>query len=114
MTTSPNLSLVYLSASQAQKEVTHNEALNDLDALVQLSVASRTLTTPPATPAEGDSYIVGAAATGAWAGHDLAVAAYYGGWVFKTPKAGWLAFVRGETKFYVFNGSSWAALGGFL
>lgn len=35
-----------------------------------VSVISATLTTPPASPAEGDQYIVPAGATGAWAGLD--------------------------------------------
>ena len=44
---SPILSLPLLQASQAQKHVTHNEALMQLDLLVQLTVADRTRTTPP-------------------------------------------------------------------
>lgn len=114
MTTSPNLALPYLVASQAQKEVTHNEALGDLDCLAQLCVASRSLATPPASPSEGDTYIVGDSPTGGWAGQAGKVAIYFSGWRFKAPKTGWLAFVQSESKFVVYNGSAWALMGGYV
>ena len=41
------LNLPYIAAAQAQKHVTHNDALNVLDALVQLSVLSDTVSSPP-------------------------------------------------------------------
>ena len=40
-----HLLLPYILASQAQKHVTHNEALRLLDAMVQLSVLDRTRAT---------------------------------------------------------------------
>jgi Protein of unknown function (DUF2793) len=46
-----HLLLPYILASQAQKHVTHNEALRLLDAMVQLSVLDRDLT--PAPPVSG-------------------------------------------------------------
>ena len=49
----PNLNLPYLIAAQAQKHVTHNEALRALDAIVQIAVLDRDLAVPPATPADG-------------------------------------------------------------
>ena len=53
-----HLLLPYILAAQAQKHVTHNEALRLLDGLVQLSVLDRDLTAPPGSPADGDRYIV--------------------------------------------------------
>ena len=44
---SPHLLLPYIQAAQAQKHVTHNEAMRLLDAVVQLSVLDRDLTAPP-------------------------------------------------------------------
>ena len=63
-----HLLLPYILAAQAQKHVTHNEALRVLDNLVQLAVLDRDLNAPPGAPAEGDRYIVKAspAPTGAW------------------------------------------------
>ena len=49
---SPHLLLPYILAAQAQKHVTHNEALRLLDAMVQLSVLNLSLTAPPASPAD--------------------------------------------------------------
>lgn len=109
MSNSPNLALPYLVAQQAQKEITHNDALNMLDALAQISVKDRTLTTPPGSPAEGDCYIVPVSATGAWSGQTGNIACYYSGWIFKTPEEGWLAYVRNEDAVYAYDGSSWAA-----
>jgi Protein of unknown function (DUF2793) len=43
----PNLRLPYLAAAQAQKHVTHNEAIWALDAIVQLAVLDRGLAMPP-------------------------------------------------------------------
>ena len=90
MTISPNLSISYLVSDQAQKHVTVNEALRMLDALVQLSVLSQTQVTAPATPLDGDRYIVGAGATGVWLGKEAQIAAYQdGAWAFFPPNTGW-------------------------
>ena len=70
MVQTPNLELDYLQAAQAQKHVTHNEALRALDALVQISVVSRGLATPPSSPVGGERYLVGATATDAWVGEE--------------------------------------------
>jgi hypothetical protein len=59
------LALPYIQPSQAQKHVTHNEALRTLDVIVQLAVLDRTRTAPPGAAAIGDRHIVAAGATGA-------------------------------------------------
>ncbi|WP_163364196.1 DUF2793 domain-containing protein, partial [Klebsiella aerogenes] len=64
MDQTPNLQLPYIAPSQAQKHVTHNEAIRALDALVQLCVASRTLKEPPAEPREGNRYCIAPGASG--------------------------------------------------
>ena len=63
------LSLPYLMPGQAQRHITHNEALQALDGLVQPVVVSRTTTAPPPLPLEGEAYLVPSGATGTWAGH---------------------------------------------
>ena len=57
MTDTPRLALPAIEAAQAQKHVTHNEALVLLDALTHLAVESRALSAPPGSPGEGSSYI---------------------------------------------------------
>lgn len=112
MTATPKLNLPLLAASQAQKHVTHNEALMALDALVHLSLKSRTALAPPADPEEQSSYLVPDGAGGGFAGQDGRIATYIDGqWLFRTPRAGWLAFVESETAALVCNGTGWQPLG---
>src|SRR3546814_5826049 len=70
----PRFSLPLLAVAQAQKEVTHNEALTLLDALVHAAIEAGPLATPPANPALGQCWIVDAAATGVWSGAENAIA----------------------------------------
>lgn len=89
MANTPNLGLPYISASQAQKHVTHNEAIAALDTLVQLAVKSASVATPPEGDPEGARYIVPEGSTGAWTGHANKVAQQeIGGWRFVSPSQG--------------------------
>ena len=107
-----HLLLPYILASQAQKHVTHNEALRLLDAMVQLSVLDRTRTVPPASPVDGDRHIVASGATGLWAGWDSNVAFWVDGvWMRLVPRPGWLAWIAAEQAFVVWNGSAWDLVG---
>lgn len=102
------LTLPYLLPSQAQKHVTHNEALRRLDVAVQLAVIARDVTAPPASPAQGDRYLVPAGATGDWAGQDGTIAVYdMNTWIFQAPVAGWRARVLSEDTQVRFDGIAW-------
>jgi hypothetical protein len=106
-----NLALPLLAAAQAQKHVTHNEAIAMLDALAQIAVKARGWTDAPADPAIGDRYIVGSDATGAFARQEDAVAWFDAGvWRFLVPQAGWLAFVEDVGSFVLFDGAAWRAI----
>ena len=79
-----------------------------------LSVKDRDLTAPPASPSNGDTYIVAAAATGAWAGKDGAVAVWDAqattpAWVFGTPRIGWIAYIEDEEKLSAYKAAGWSA-----
>ena len=103
-----HLLLPYILAAQAQKHVTHNEALRLLDGLVQLSALDRDLTAPPGSPSDGDRYIVASGATGDWAGWDLNVALFTdGAWLRLPPRTGWRAWVEDEGLLLVYDGSGW-------
>ncbi|MGP9790636.1 DUF2793 domain-containing protein [Roseinatronobacter sp. NSM] len=105
---SARLSLPYIQPAQAQKHVTHNEALRVLDVVVQLSVASRTLTLPPLTALNGACYLVPAGAGGEWAGQAGQIALRDGDiWDFLSPVAGWLAMVLDESRLLFFDGAQW-------
>jgi hypothetical protein len=109
--TTTNLLLPYILAAQAQKHVTHNEALRILDGLVQLSVLDRDLTAPPGSPADGDRYIVASGATGDWAGWDGDVALFTdGAWLRLPPRAGWLVWVQDEACAVVRISAVWTPL----
>ena len=104
----PILQLPYILPSQAQKHVTHNEALRLLDVIVQLNVTARNLAVPPAAPAQGDRYIVASPASGAWAGRAGQVAMFENGaWQFFAPQAGWTAWIVSESVLASYSGSAW-------
>lgn len=113
MSETPNLKLPYILAAQAQKHVTHNEAIRALDALVQLAVLDRHLATPPASPADGDRYLVAASPTGAWAGEAGRIAAWQdGAWSFLAPRIGWILWVVDEALALAWNGAAWVGIPG--
>lgn len=108
MSTTPNLTLPYIEAAQAQKHVTHNEAIRALDCLVQLSVLDRTFAAPPGSPVEGARYIVAASPTGAWSGQAGKIAAFQDGtWAFYPASEGGLAWVAAEDILIAWSGSAW-------
>lgn len=104
----PVLALPYIMPSQAQKHVTHNEALRQLDAIVQLVVIAADLVEPPLNPFAGDRYVVAAGASGAWDGQDGAVAVADGeGWLFYAAQEGWRADDLSTGGQIRFDGTSW-------
>lgn len=108
---SSSLSLPFIQPSQAQKHVTHNEALRILDVVTQLGVAADDLSSAPGTPAEGSRYIVDTGATGDWAGRDGEVALFEtNAWRFFVPRAGWRAYVINRDAMVVFDGAEWVDL----
>ncbi len=104
MTDTPNLGLPYLEAAQAQKHVTHNEALLRLDVLSQARAVSIGDTVPPGGPADGDVYIPGSGATGAWAGWDWNIAYVAdGAWLKIVPKQGWTIYNADDDTTYRYD-----------
>lgn len=113
MADTPNLVLPYIQAAQAQKHVTHNEAIRLLDGMVQLAVVSQVLTAPPGSPVDGDRYIVASGATGLWTGWDLNVAFWIdGAWVRLIPRPGWVAYSVADAGFFSWTGAAWSTFGG--
>lgn len=110
MPTTPRINLPLIAADQAQKHVPVNESLALIDAISQIGVTS-VLSTPPATPAEGDLHQVGPSATADWAGWDDSIALYTGGsWVELAPKVGWLVWDEAAGELRVFRLTGWTAL----
>ncbi|SOB81194.1 Protein of unknown function [Sphingomonas guangdongensis] len=95
---------------QAQKEMTHNEALARLDLMVAATVETAPLDTPPRAPVPGTCWIVGAAPTAAWSGQAHALAGWTsGGWRFVQPREGMQLWIRDEGHSLRFLDGAWAA-----
>jgi Protein of unknown function (DUF2793) len=100
--------LPLLASGQAQKEITHNEAIVAVDRLLHLAVVSRSVSTPPADASAGDIYIVGAAPNGVWEGAAGQLASFEGaGWAIWPPRPGCLAWVADEQQFAVHTVGDW-------
>lgn len=106
----PRLKMPFIMPGQAQKHVTHNEALQKLDCLVQC-VLLGTRAEPPSTATEGDGYLVAPSPSGAWQGKGGTLAFHQdGAWQFATPLAGWRAWFADHNRQLVFTGSGWEEL----
>jgi hypothetical protein len=105
-----NLALPYILSAQAQKHVTHNEALKRLDGMVQIVVQSEG-SAPPGAPVEGHCFAVGVSPTGAWSGKAGKLALFEdGAWLYLAPKAGWIGWFADAARQKIWTGSAWADL----
>lgn len=111
--TTPRIKLAELAAAQAQKHVTVNEDLQMLDALINAYLLGNGTDTPPGSPTDGDTYIVGASPTGAWVGQAGHIAAALdGSWTFYLPFKGMVAWDNANSQFILcYDGSNWVDLG---
>lgn len=80
-----------------------------IDTILHLAVLSQAVSAPPGAPANGDRYIVGPVATGAWVGKEKQIAVYQvSAWVFYAPRAGWRTFDVNTKGVYLYDGTDWA------
>jgi hypothetical protein len=106
--TSARLSMPYIQPAQAQKHITHNEALALLDVLVQACATSATVTVPPADPDLGECYLIPADAVDDWAGHTDQIAQFRSdGWQFTDPNAGYMVWIEDQGASLVYDGAAW-------
>ena len=78
-----------LAAGQVQKEFYHNEALERISMLLCPTVEGAPQSEPPENPMVGTCCLVATGGTGAWSGHDGAIACFTeGGWRFVNPIEG--------------------------
>jgi hypothetical protein len=90
--------------------VTHNEALQLIDAVVQLTIED-TLDEEPEAPEEGECYLVGDSPTGAWAGKaDRLAFRQDGAWIFIEPLEGWRAWFKADGRQRYCTGAGWSEL----
>lgn len=100
--------LPLLFAGQAQKEGYVNEMAARIDALLHLAIEAE-LAVPPASPSDGQSWLVATGASGGWSGKSGQIAARQAGnWLFFSPRHGMRLYNRATGQFIQFTGI-WAA-----
>jgi len=105
---SPRLRLPHLVSFREIAEESWNETLDHIDVLSDLCLLGRSVNTPPASPSDGDAYLVGGAPTGAWSGCAYKIAACLdGAWRFYAPFDGLRAFVAATGSFIVYANGAW-------
>lgn len=110
MTGTPRLAMPFLMPGQAQKEMTHNEALSRMDIALHACAQALGLDTPPAAPELGQCWIIGNAPTGDWAGRARQFAGWTeGGWRFMQPFEGLVVWLAEEKLFAHWDGMDWVA-----
>lgn len=106
---SARFALPFIAAGQAQKELTHNEALALIDAGIGAAAESAGIDTPPPAPAIGQCWIVGDTPTGAWMGQAGALACWTdGGWRFLADVEGLAVWIKDQQLWAVREVDGWA------
>ncbi|MBR0682745.1 DUF2793 domain-containing protein [Roseomonas eburnea] len=106
----PNLGLTYgwLPGEPGWGVSGFNPNMAALDAVTHLAVLGQQ-NSPPGAPSAGDRYIVGTG-SGAWAGHDDAIARWNGStWDFYAPAEGWRAWNAAADALWVYSSGAWGA-----
>lgn len=108
--TSARFDLPLLAAGQAQKEVTHNEALSLIDLALCPVVEAVGPNSPPSAPTEGQAWIVGPLPSGTWLGAANALAGWTsGGWRFvQLPVGAWVT-IRSNGLKWRRNPTAWVS-----
>jgi hypothetical protein len=96
----PNLRLDLLFAQQAQKEITVNEALVLLDALVKRSLLEAPSNHPPLAPNPGSLWCIAEAPEAAWSAYPHHMAVYLHEWRF-------IPLIRGDLYFFAHTKTWW-------
>ncbi len=106
---SPRHGLPFLFPGQAQKEFTVNHAHALIDMLLHPCIEGE-ISVPPDSPEEGECWLVGAGASGDWAGREGAIAGYQtGGWLFAAPREGMRVFDRASGRSLLRTDGAWQA-----
>ena len=111
----PRLGLPELAQMQEMDSAQINDALIQIDALGSVFLKGLFVNDPPATPADGDTFVTGAAPTGAWAGNAYKIAyCLDGGWRIFTPFDGLIAHCADTDSPVVYRAGQWTGLGALM
>lgn len=104
------LGLKEMTVNQGKKFLTHNDVNRQIEGRM-VRVIDRDVGTTPATPAEGDTYIVDQLG-GLWSPATINdIAHFFGGiWVFWTPVEGARVWVNDEDIVVVWNATAWITM----
>lgn len=111
---SRNVGFEEITEGQNNAHTQHNITTKLLDALIRGGVTDR-LTATPASPADGDVYIIfGGAPSGQWltdgrSENDVAIW-LTSDWYYFTPEEGWMLRVVDENVWVYWDGSAWTTL----
>jgi hypothetical protein len=106
--TTPRFALPFILPGQAQKELFHNEALARIDLALHPAVEGPPAAAPPASPATGECWIVGAPGSGDWTGREGELAMWTdGGWRFAPPPPGMVAWDKAASVPLLWDGAQW-------
>ena len=110
--TTPRLGAPELTAGQAVPETTVNQQIRTIEAGAgHFIFKSRVVATPPASPADGDCYLIAASPTGVWSGKAGQIAFLINtAWAFITPIQGFTAWVNDEALLIGRGASVWSTL----
>lgn len=98
------IELPLLAVGQSHKELFHNEALARLDFVLHPHVQAIESDPSSLVPENGQSWLVGADATDAWAGREDQIAGWTGnGWLFIAPLAFMRVFVESIDSFATYR-----------
>lgn len=105
----PRFGLPNILVAQAHKEITHNESLGRIDALLHMSVAGMAAAPPNLGAGDaGKCWLIAAGATGAWQGREKSVACWNGAsWDFIAPVAGMAIWHEQAQVALRFRGGEW-------
>lgn len=105
----PRLKLGQLVDGQELDALAINDAFIQLDAFTDICLKDKFVNTPPATPADGDTYLLGDAPTGAWSSYAYKIAyCIDGGWRFYTPFDGMRAVLLTSGGFIYYHAGVWS------
>lgn len=118
LSSGPNLGLLENGAFGEQHYAELIRMWRGIDGLVQATVKSATTSAPPASPNNGDRYLVPGTATGAWAGHTNQIARWTTmlatpAWEYYAPHKGWEVAIEDQTsasglaQIVCFTGTVW-------
>lgn len=87
-----------------------NQNFRLISILLQASVKSASITTPPASPVDGDAYIIPVGATGAWATHEGKLTQYdesLNDWIYLDVKKGFSIFIDDVDQHWINTSTGW-------